>query len=637
MKHFVIGTAGHIDHGKTTLIKALTGTDTDRLAEEKRRGITIELGFTYFDLPNSSRVGIVDVPGHEKFINNMTAGVVGMDMVLLVIAADEGIMPQTREHMDILHLLGVEKCLVVLTKIDMVEPDWLEMLEEEIKDELKGTFLAQAPIIKVSSTTGVGLQELVLQMEQMLENEVKERELRTIARLPIDRVFTIEGFGTVVTGTLVSGKISKDEVLTVYPVGNSCRVRSIQVHGEDTEVCYAGQRAAINISNIKKEEVKRGCVLATSESMKNTTLLDVKLQMLKSSERVLKNNARLHLFTGTDQVLCRVILLDKEELYPGESGYAQLRLENEIAVRRKDKFVVRFYSPLETIGGGVILEPNPEKKKRFKEDVIEELKKKEDGSTADVLEFHIKSFEETLVTIGELAKQTGRAVEEVHKDIEWLEKQQIVLTFPMKKDIYVWHNISYERAKEKISEKLQKYEQKYPYRYGMKKAEIYTACFPKIKPIVFDKIIEKMECENILIRQNEWMSRSNWTILKDKCFKEVSDRYQSALKVAKYDFIKMSDINIEDIPREILLDILNVLENEQQIVKIMDDVYTLKEYTDTAIEVIQKHFKNEKILTVIQTKELFDTSRKNAKLLIEYMDKIKVTKKDGAETERVLY
>lgn len=637
MKHFVIGTAGHIDHGKTTLIKALTGTDTDRLAEEKRRGITIELGFTYFDLPNGSRVGIVDVPGHEKFINNMTAGVVGMDMVLLVIAADEGIMPQTREHMDILHLLGVEKCLIVLTKIDMVEPDWLEMLEEEIKEELAETFLAQAPIIKVSSTTGVGLQELVLQIEQMLECEVKERELHTIARLPIDRVFTVEGFGTVVTGTLVSGKISKDEVLTVYPVGKSCRVRSIQVHGEDTEVCYAGQRAAINISNIKKEEVKRGCVLATSESMKNTTLLDVKLQMLKSSERVLKNNARLHMLTGTDQVLCRVILLDKEELYPGESGYAQLRLENEIAVRRKDKFIVRFYSPLETIGGGIILEPNPEKKKRFKADVLEELKKKEEGSPADVLEFHIKTYEETLVTIGELAKQTGRSIEEVQKDIEWLEKQQIVLTFPMKKETYVWHSISYERAKDKIGEELQAYEQKYPYRYGMKKAEIYTVCFPKIKPVVFDKIIEKMESENILSRQNEWLSLSNWTILKDECFKEVSERYQSALKVAKYDFVKISDIKCEDISSEILIDILNVLENEQQIVKITDDVYTLKEYTDIAIEMIQKHFKNEKILTVIQTKELFDTSRKNAKLLIEYMDKIKVTKKDGAETERVLY
>lgn len=637
MKHFVIGTAGHIDHGKTTLIKALTGTDTDRLAEEKRRGITIELGFTYFDLPNGSRVGIVDVPGHEKFINNMTAGVVGMDMVLLVIAADEGIMPQTREHMDILHLLGVEKCLIVLTKIDMVEPDWLEMLEEEIKEELAETFLAQAPIIKVSSTTGVGLQELVLQIEQMLECEVKERELHTIARLPIDRVFTVEGFGTVVTGTLVSGKISKDEVLTVYPVGKSCRVRSIQVHGEDTEVCYAGQRAAINISNIKKEEVKRGCVLATSESMKNTTLLDVKLQMLKSSERVLKNNARLHMLTGTDQVLCRVILLDKEELYPGESGYAQLRLENEIAVRRKDKFIVRFYSPLETIGGGIILEPNPEKKKRFKADVIEELKKKEEGSTADVLEFHIKTFEETLVTIGELAKQTGRSIEEVQKDIEWMENQQIVLTFPMKKDTYVWHNISYERAKEKIGEELRAYEQKYPYRYGMKKAEIYTVCFPKIKTVIFDKIIEKMESENLLIRQNEWLSRSGWTILKDARFEKVSECYKGAMKEAKYDFVKISDINIEDIPREILIDILNVLENEQQIVKITDDVYTLKEYTDIAIEMIQKHFKNEKILTVIQTKELFDTSRKNAKLLIEYMDKIKVTKKDGAETERILY
>lgn len=637
MKHFVIGTAGHIDHGKTTLIKALTGTDTDRLAEEKKRGITIELGFTYFDFPNGSRVGIVDVPGHEKFINNMTAGVVGMDMVLLVIAADEGIMPQTREHMDILHLLGVEKCLVVLTKIDMVEPDWLEMLEEEIKEELAETFLAQAPIIKVSSTTGVGLQELVLQIEQMLEHEVKERELHTIARLPIDRVFTIEGFGTVVTGTLVSGKLSKDEMLTVYPIGKSCRVRSIQIHGEEAEVCSVGQRAAINISNIKKQELRRGCVLAPPESMNPTSLLDVKLQMLQSSERILKNNARLHLFTGTDQVLCRVILLDKEELYPGESGYAQLRLENELAVRRKDKFVVRFYSPLETIGGGVILEPNPEKKKRFKADAIEELKKKEEGSTADVLEFHIKTFGETLVSIGELAKQTGQSMEEVQKDIEWLEKQQTVYTFSMKKDTYVWHRDSYEKAKEKILEGFKEYAKKYPYRYGIKKAEIYTTYFSKMKPALFDQIMDQMERDHILVRQDIWMSQSGWIISKDKCFEEVSECYKSALKDAKYDFVKITDIKCEDVSSEVQIDILNVLENEQQIVKITDDIYTLKEYIDTAIKRIQEHFEREKILTVIQTKELFDASRKNAKLLMEYMDKIKVTKKAGAETERVSY
>lgn len=637
MKHFVIGTAGHIDHGKTTLIKALTGTDTDRLAEEKRRGITIELGFTYFDLPNGSRVGIVDVPGHEKFINNMTAGVVGMDMVLLVIAADEGIMPQTREHMDILHLLGVEKCLIVLTKVDLVENEWLEMLEEEIKEELAGTFLERAPIHKVSAVTGEGVEELVTQIEQMLQQEVKERDLHTSARLPIDRIFTIEGFGTVVTGTLVSGKIAKDEVLTVYPIEKACRVRSIQVHGEETEICYAGQRAAINISNMKKEELRRGSVLAPQESMNPTTLLDVKLQMLKSSERVLKNNARLHFLTGTDQVLCRVILLDKEELYPGESGYAQLRLENALAVRRKDKFVVRFYSPLETIGGGIILEPNPEKKKRFKEDVINELQKKEEGSTADVLEFHIKKYEETLIRIEELAKQTGQSVDEVQKDIEWLQEQKTVLTFSIKKDTYVWHRDSYEKAKEKMLEGFRAYAEKYPYRYGIKKAEMHTTYFSKMKLALFDQIINQMEEERILVRQEMWLSQTDRVIPKDAYFQEIAKRCEEAWKKANYDFVKLVDIEPTFVSNETVHDIIAVLEKEQRIVKLTEDIYTLKEYIDIAVEKIQKHFEIEEVLTVIQTKELFDTSRKNAKLLMEYMDQIKVTKKTGAETERVSY
>lgn len=637
MKHFVIGTAGHIDHGKTTLIKALTGTDTDRLAEEKRRGITIELGFTYFDLPNGSRVGIVDVPGHEKFINNMTAGVIGMDMVLLVIAADEGIMPQTREHMDILQMLGVEKCLIVLTKIDMVEADWLEMIEEEIKEELSATFLVNAPIVKVSAVTGDGMEMLISQIEQMTLTELEEKNLYTSARLPIDRIFTVEGFGTVVTGTLISGKIQKEETLMIYPMEKICRVRNIQVHGKDVEVCYAGQRAAVNISNVRKEELKKGNVLATMESMKKTTLLDVKLQILKNAERTVKNNTRLHLFIGTDQVLCRAILLDKEELKPGESGYVQLRLENELAVRKQDKFVVRFYSPLETIGGGVVLEPNPEKKKRFKEDVINELRQKENGSTTEVLELYIKKSKDMPINVEELMKLTGQSFEQIEKELELLKKEQLVLTFFTKKECYVWHRSAYENAKDQVLQKLQEYRRSYPYRYGMNKAELYTSCFQKTKQILLEQIIEMMEIENVLKRQNEWICFADGGIQKDACFREVSDQYSTILEKAKYDFIKITEIKNEYISSETVFDILNVLENEQKIVKITDDIYTLKEYVDEAIEAIQEHFQKEQVLTVIQTKELFDTSRKNAKLLIEYMDKMKITKKAGAETERVLY
>lgn len=376
MKNIIIGTAGHIDHGKTTLIKALTGRNTDRWEEEQRRGITIDLGFTWFDLPGGDRAGIIDVPGHEKFINNMVAGVVGMDLVMLVIAADEGVMPQTREHMDILGLLGIEKSIIVLNKCDLVEEEWLELVEEEIREELDGTFLSGAPVVKVSAVTGQGMDELVAMIEHMTRDEVVEKDISTIPRLPIDRVFSLSGFGTIITGTLLSGTISADDTLEIYPIGKTGKIRSIQVHGEDKDRCYAGQRVAINLSNVKKHEIRRGCVLAPPNSMKNADLLDVRVNILESSMRVLTNHARLHLFTGTSEILCRAVLLDKEEIGPGESGLVQLRLEEEVALRRGDKFVIRFYSPMETIGGGVVLEPNPSIHRRFQERVIEDLEKK---------------------------------------------------------------------------------------------------------------------------------------------------------------------------------------------------------------------------------------------------------------------
>ena len=290
MKNIIIGTAGHIDHGKTTLIKALTGRNTDRWEEEQRRGITIDLGFTYFDLKSGDRVGIIDVPGHEKFINNMVAGVVGMDLVMLVVAADEGIMPQTREHMDILGELGIEKSILVLNKCDLVDEEWLELVEEEIQEELEGTFLENAPVVKVSAATGQGIPELIETIERLTADEVVEKDIHTIPRLPVDRVFTLSGFGTIITGTLLAGTICKEDTLQMYPIGKECKIRSIQVHGENVDKCYAGQRVAINISNMKKSEIHRGCVLAPPNNMKNTMLLDVKMNILPSSMRILTNH-----------------------------------------------------------------------------------------------------------------------------------------------------------------------------------------------------------------------------------------------------------------------------------------------------------------------------------------------------------
>lgn len=637
MKNIIIGTAGHIDHGKTTLIKALTGRNTDRWEEEQRRGITIDLGFTYFDLKNGDRVGIIDVPGHERFINNMVAGVVGMDLVMLVVAADEGIMPQTREHMDILGELGIEKSILVLNKCDLVEEDWLELVKEEIKEELEGTFLEQAPIVEVSAATGQGIPELIEVIERLTAEEVVEKDVNTIPRLPIDRVFSLSGFGTIITGTLLAGTISKEDNLQVYPIGKECKIRNIQVHGQDVEKCYAGQRVAINLSNVKKSELRRGCVLAPPNNMKNTMLLDVKLNVLPSSMRVLTNHTRLHLFTGTSEILCRAVLLDKEEIGPGESGFVQLRLEEEIALRRGDKFVVRFYSPMETIGGGIVLESNPKKKKRFDKDAIEELQKKESGSSEDVIELHVKSHEETMITVTELAKLTALSMEEVTEDVQSLEQQGIVKVFRMKKDTYVWHTIHEQNMRHRLTEALCGYHEKYPYRYGTKKAEIHMTYMKKVKLNVFDLYVEMLSEEGALKRHQEFLQLPEFEVRKDSVYEKVLKTVQKQFEKVQFDFQRFSEISFGNIKREEVEDIMLLLIDEDIVVKITEDIYTLKSIIEKAKEVIQNRLKENPLITIAEVRDLLGTSRKSAKPILEYMDSIKVTKKNGTESERVAY
>lgn len=637
MKHIIIGTAGHIDHGKTTLIKALTGRNTDRWEEEQRRGITIDLGFTWFDLPGGDRAGIIDVPGHEKFINNMVAGVVGMDMVLLVVAADEGIMPQTREHMDILNLLGIEKSIIVLNKCDLVDQEWLELVEEEIKEELSGTFLEHAPVVRVSAATGEGLPYLVEVIEQMAQKDVVEKDIATIPRLPIDRAFSISGFGTIVTGTLLSGTITRDNILEMYPIGKTSKIRSIQVHGQDVDRCYAGQRVAINLSNIKKKEIGRGCVLAPPDSMKNTDLLDVRLRILDSSVRILTNHTRLHLFTGTSEILCRAVLMDKEEIGPGESGFVQLRLEEQIAVKKGDRFVVRFYSPMETIGGGVILEPNPAVHRRFQAQVIEDLERKESGSSADVVELHIKNHGDTMITLSELARLTALSTEEISRDVEELKQEGKLLGFSMKKDTWIWGAADALHAQEAVLRALTEYENKYPYRYGMKKAEVQTNYFRKIKPGVFDLFVAYLEEKNVLKRSGEYLCTPEYQVRKDEVYDRVSRILLNTMEKAGYDFVRYSEIPVGGICRETEDDILNILLVERKIVKVSEEMFTLASYMERAAEKIRERLEEDPVITIAQVRDMFQTSRKSAKPILEYMDSIKVTKKTGAESERVAY
>ncbi len=635
MKHIIIGTAGHIDHGKTTLIKALTGRNTDRWEEEQRRGITIDLGFTYFDLKNGSRAGIIDVPGHEKFINNMVAGVVGMDLVLLVVAADEGIMPQTREHMDILEMLGIEKSIVVLNKCDIVDDEWLEMVEEEIREELKGSFLEHAPVAKISAVTGQGISELIQIIEQLSEKEVEPKDVFTIPRLPVDRVFSLSGFGTIVTGTLVSGTIRKEDTLEMYPNQIGCKIRSIQVHGETVDQCYAGQRVAINISNLKKKEVKRGCVLAPVGSMKDSRLMDVKLTMLNSTTRVLSNNMRLHFFSGTSEILCRAVLLGDETIGPGESGYVQLRMESEAAFRRGDRFIVRFYSPMETIGGGIILEPNAEKKKRFSADILEGLKQKESGTAEDVIELHVKDYRDSMVSVSELARLTALTREETEAAVNVLKQQGLVCVYSMKKDSYVWHAADELGYRAKIFDIMDKYVKRYPYRYGIAKAEIHSTLMKKVKLNVFDKYIETLTEKELLIRHEEYLAPAGYCVSRDEVYKAIKQKLILAFKPARFDFVRLSDISFGDISQQTAEDIVLLLVDEGEIAKVADGIYTLSSYMEEARSKIVEKLKKDGKITIAEIRDMLGTSRKSAKPILEYMDNIKVTRKTGAESERI--
>lgn len=426
MKNVIIGTAGHVDHGKTQLIKALSGIDTDRLSEEKKRGITIELGFAHIDNDAGYNIGVIDVPGHEKFIKNMLAGISGVDFVLFVVAADEGIMPQTKEHFEILQALGIDDGIIAITKKDMVDEEWLEMLLEDVKEYFEGSFLEGKPMIAVSSKTGENIDVLKEEILKKCDRESKRREEPELFRLPIDRVFSMQGFGTVVTGTLVDGVLRLNDEIAVYPDDIPAKVRGIQTYGSDTDEAVAGQRTAVNLSGIKKEDAPRGAVLAVPGAVTVTNMLDVELSVFKSSDRKILNNSRIHLYTGSKEVLAKVIIMDREFMASGDTAYVQLRLEEPIAIRRGDKFIVRFYSPVITIGGGVILDANPEKHKRNRDDVLADFEILAAGDIGDII--HLKTGKWKYYKECELGQELGLTADEINHSIELLSDQGKVIT-----------------------------------------------------------------------------------------------------------------------------------------------------------------------------------------------------------------
>lgn len=631
MRNIIIGTAGHIDHGKTSLIRALTGRETDRWEEEKKRGITIDLGFTYFDLPDGSKAGIIDVPGHEKFIKNMLAGVVGMDMVLLAIAADEGIMPQTTEHLNILNMLGLENGIVVMTKCDMADEEWISLVKEDIRESLKSTFLEKSAIVEVSSKTGYGIDKLVEEINNLAQKSFKERELGTIPRLPIDRVFSIQGFGTVITGTLITGLLKKGEEVEIYPINKISRIRNIQVHSSDAEKTYAGQRTAINLSNIKKTDIYRGCVIAPVNSMKNTMMLDVKLNLLKNTKRIIANRSRLHFYTGTSEILTRVVLLDRDELSPGESCYAQLRLEEEVAVRRGDKFIVRFYSPMETVGGGEIIEPVPLKRKRFDEDLIEELKIKEKGTSADVIEKIIMQTRD-MISLASLAKTTALTETEVKDNIEILEDEEKIRLFKVKNDMYTWHKSFEIEIEEKLENYLFVFHKENKYAKGARKSEIKSKFLPDLKQLLFDTVILSFVERGLIKQTDEFISLPYFTLEYDEDYIKIKEKVTNILHDAKFEFLKLEELS-EKTALPLTDAVLSLMTAEKELVKIGGFVTSKELYEETKV-ILVEFLKKDKKISAAQYRDLLNTNRKTAITLLEHFDMIKLTKR--IENDRIL-
>ncbi|QEK12052.1 selenocysteine-specific translation elongation factor [Crassaminicella thermophila] len=625
MKHVIIGTAGHIDHGKTTLIKALTGIDADRLIEEKKRGITIELGFAHFDLPSGRRAGIVDVPGHERFIKNMLAGVGGIDIVLLVIAADEGFMPQTQEHLDILSILEVKKGIIVLTKTDLVDAEWITLVKEEINEKIKGTFLEKAPIVSVSAINGEGLEELTRLIDSMTE-ETETKDVNLPFRVPIDRVFSIAGFGTVITGTQIEGTIMEGDFLTIYPLGIQTRVRSLQVHGYNVKKTYAGQRVAINLANIKKDEIKRGDVLAPCNSMKPTMMLDVKVNLLKSAKRILENRSRLRLYHGTSEILCRIVLLDREELKPGESCYAQLRLEEKIVSKRGDHFVIRFYSPMETIGGGIILDPNPMKHKRFRNEILGQLKLKEEGRPEQIIEQYIKRFSDKFETSRFFAMKTGLREEVVNKIIDSLVHEKVLIKFLGN---IIVHRFYLEEVEEKIINTLNNYHKKNPLKFGMSKEELRTKVTPNIKTKLYDEIIDYFIQDKTIKQSKNDIALYHFQIEYTPEQRKIKNQIEKIYLDSGFNTPSIKEF-LKNVKKEKeYSQVLHALIERNCLIKLNEDILIHVQNYHKALEIIKKFIKENGAITLSQFRDILGTSRKYALPLLEYFDQNKITKRVG--------
>jgi selenocysteine-specific elongation factor len=622
MNYVIVGTAGHVDHGKTELTRALTGVDSDRLKEEKERGISIKLGFAPFVLDNGQKVGLVDVPGHEKFIKQMLAGAAGMDLVLLVIAADEGLMPQTKEHIDILQLLGVERAIVVISKKDLVEDDWLAMVQEDIKDYLKDTCYKDAPSIAVSSHTGenIGVLKTLLQLEI---EKLSKKSAAGKPKLPIDRVFSIKGFGTVVTGTLWSGQIELGDQLIIMPKGLKVRARNIQVHGENQSSAYAGQRVAINVTDVEVKEIEHGSILVAEGMLEQSYRLDMQLVLLKDQKEI-ENRTRVHVHVGTAEVLARVYLIDRETLKPGETALVQLHCEEPVVASRKDRIVLRTYSPMVTMGGGEVIDPNPPKHKRFQEDVIESLKLKLEGSPEELLlQFLDKN--------GACRQKELESGVSLHKE----ELQELLATLLIEDkvvalaDQYV-SQVEKQSKAAKLLDLLATYQEEYPLRAGISKEEVRSRLFGGYNTKAYNALLTLLVEKSELVVDENYLHTISFTPQPTREEQKGIDRLREAYIEGGFLPPDPAELIQGREEQEYYLYLLG----QKELVKINEAIVFSTAAYQQAIELITTFLVEKKTLTLADARDLLQSSRKFVLPLLEHFDEKKITRR--IEDKRVL-
>ena len=629
--HVIIGTAGHIDHGKTALVKALTGRDADTLEEEKRRGITIELGFVFMDTPSPNKqIVFIDVPGHEKLVKTMVAGASNIDAAVLVVAADEGINVQTREHFDILKLLGIQKGIIALTKTDLVEGQLLQILKEDMQDYVKGTFLEDAPIIPVSSISGFGVENLKASLYRIAE-DVTPRIDRGAFRMPVDRVFTMRGFGTVTAGTVLSGTVKEGDKVEIFPEGLISRVRGVQVHHSKTNQSHIGKRTALNLPDIEKEKLRRGQTAAALGSLTPSNRFDGKLHLLNSYEKKLKNRERLRLHTGTSEIICRLVLLDQDKLSPGETAFVQFVLEAPNVAMPQDRFVVRTFSPLMTIGGGTILDAVPLKHKRFSSQTVEALEML-DGNLEDTIEQVFLKGAFSPQSAGQVAKIIGKEEKDIADAVlNKLSAGKIISiksTQAAGKDIKYLHKTPYANLKDKLRGILKSYFEKKPYE-SLAPSSVLRSEFLKLSENdVFRYALADLIADKTIYEKDGKIGLPGHEVQMTSREQTAADKIEHIYQSAKYKTPLEEDVRIQVglTPPE-FKNILTGLLNQERLVRLSGNVIYHKSTVIEVKELVVKTITKNQSITIAELRDMLQFSRKYAQAILEYFDTSGLTKR----------